>query len=100
MRPRTALAVVVGTALLTAGGARATSGRRPTTCPLPRGSERVHIDPAGFTTRIDNPWWPMMPGSRWTYRETDPEGPTAQRRRHGHTEDEAHRGRGDGARRQ
>jgi hypothetical protein len=36
----------------------------------------VHIDPAGFTTRIDNPWWPMMPGSRWTYRETDPEGPT------------------------
>jgi hypothetical protein len=36
----------------------------------------VHIDPAGFTTRIDNPWWPMAPGSRWTYRETDPEGPT------------------------
>ena len=23
------------------------------------------------TTRIDNPYWPMKPGSRWVYRETD-----------------------------
>ena len=30
--------------------------------------------PADFTTRIDNPWWPMRPGSRWVYRETDSEG--------------------------
>lgn len=29
---------------------------------------------AHFSTRIDNPWWPMRPGSRWVYRETDPEG--------------------------
>jgi hypothetical protein len=27
--------------------------------------------PADFTTRIDNPYWPMAPGSRWVYRETD-----------------------------
>jgi hypothetical protein len=27
-----------------------------------------------FTTRIDNPYWPMAPGSRWIYRETDAEG--------------------------
>jgi hypothetical protein len=32
------------------------------------------VDPADFTTRIDNPYWPMKPGSRWIYRETDPEG--------------------------
>ena len=32
------------------------------------------LDPAGFTTEIDNPWWPMTPGSRWVYRETDSEG--------------------------
>jgi hypothetical protein len=32
------------------------------------------IDPADFTTRIDNPYWPMRPGSRWIYRETDQEG--------------------------
>jgi hypothetical protein len=30
--------------------------------------------PADFSTRIDNPWWPMRPGSRWVYRETDSEG--------------------------
>jgi hypothetical protein len=42
--------------------------------PLPRGSEPVTLDPADFTTRIDNPYWPMRPGSRWVYRETDQEG--------------------------
>ena len=38
---------------------------------LPRGSEHVVLDPADFSTRITNPWWPMRPGSRWVYRETD-----------------------------
>ena len=38
---------------------------------LPRGREHVTLDPADFTTRITNPWWPMRPGSRWVYRETD-----------------------------
>ena len=41
---------------------------------LPRGDERVELDPAEFTTRIGNPYWPMAPGSRWVYRETDPDG--------------------------
>jgi hypothetical protein len=41
---------------------------------LPQGSEAVHLNPAAFTTNIDNPYWPMQPGSRWVYRETDPEG--------------------------
>jgi hypothetical protein len=44
------------------------------TSDLPRGSEPVEIDPAEFTTEIDNPWWPMQVGSRWVYRETDQEG--------------------------
>jgi hypothetical protein len=34
----------------------------------------VKLDPADFSTRIDNPYWPMRPGSRWVYRETDSEG--------------------------
>jgi hypothetical protein len=41
---------------------------------LPRGAEPVNLDPADFTTKIDNPWWPMRRGSRWVYRETDSEG--------------------------
>jgi hypothetical protein len=41
---------------------------------LPRGSEPVDLDPADFSTEIDNPYWPMAVGSRWVYRETDPEG--------------------------
>jgi hypothetical protein len=36
---------------------------------LPTGSEPVRLDPSRFTTRIDNPWWPMTPGNRWLYRE-------------------------------
>jgi hypothetical protein len=41
---------------------------------LPVGSEPVDLDPADFSTEIDNRYWPMAVGSRWVYRETDPEG--------------------------
>ena len=41
---------------------------------LPQGSEPVELDPADFTTTIDNPYWPMSPGSRWIYEETDVKG--------------------------
>ena len=41
---------------------------------LPQGAEPVNLDPKDFTTRIDNPYWPMDPGTRWTYRETSQEG--------------------------
>jgi hypothetical protein len=41
---------------------------------LPQGSEPVKIDPADFTTRIDNRYWPMKPGSRWVYRELHGDG--------------------------
>ena len=34
-------------------------------------SEPVKLDPADFLVNIDNPYWPMSPGSRWVYRETD-----------------------------
>lgn len=41
---------------------------------LPQGAERVDLDAADFTVEIDNRYWPMAPGSRWVYRETDGEG--------------------------
>ena len=45
---------------------------------LPQGSEPVVLKPADFTTEIDNPYWPMSPGSRWVYAEGDAKG-TSQR---------------------
>jgi hypothetical protein len=36
------------------------------------------VGPGDFTTRIDNPYLPMRPGSRWVYREIDTDG-TVQR---------------------
>ena len=59
----------------TAGGIA--SAQRPD-AGLPKGSETVTLDPADFTTKITNPYWPMKPGSRWVYREVDSEG-TKQR---------------------
>ncbi len=39
--------------------------------PLPTGSQPVSLDPAQFTAEIDHPYWPMKPGTRWTYREAE-----------------------------
>jgi len=82
MSARTTIATILGIlaaalAVAVAGGqssAKASAAGAGATCDLPRGSERVNLNPADFTTRIDNPYWPMRPGSRWIYRETDSEG--------------------------
>jgi hypothetical protein len=42
---------------------------------FPQGSESIELDPADFTTEIDNPYLPLTPGSRWVYRETSPGAP-------------------------
>ena len=65
---------MVGPASLATAAALAMSGAGD----LPQGSEPVRLDPADFTTRIDNPYWPMRAGTRWIYRETAPDG-TRQR---------------------
>jgi hypothetical protein len=36
---------------------------------LPQGTEAVELNPDDFVARIDHPYWPMTPGSRWVYRE-------------------------------
>ncbi len=38
---------------------------------LPQGSEPVNLDPAEFTTQIDNPYFPLVPGDRYVYHEVD-----------------------------
>jgi hypothetical protein len=57
-----------------AGMLAATSGADNAADGLPQGSEQVTLDPADFTTKIDNQYWPMSPGTRWVYRETDTTG--------------------------
>lgn len=41
---------------------------------LPQGDDPVDLDPADFTADIDNPYFAMVPGTRWTSREIDGEG--------------------------
>jgi hypothetical protein len=38
---------------------------------LPQGSDPVELDPADFTTNIDNQYWPMQPGNRWVSRSEE-----------------------------
>lgn len=51
-------------------------GSAAMTCPiaLPQGGEPVELDPADFVERVDNPYWPMAPGTTWVYREADTHG--------------------------
>jgi hypothetical protein len=50
---------------------RAPSGSEGARSDLPQGSEPVELDPADFTTRIDNPYWPMVRGRKWVYEAED-----------------------------
>jgi len=74
MRGRWAAVLVLAIAVPGCGE----SDEKPSAPKLPQDSEKVKLDPADFTTEIDNPWLPYKEGSRWVYRETSPDG-TAQR---------------------
>jgi hypothetical protein len=72
-RPAAPLAALVLAAILLTGcgDTRAPSQGTTPDGRLPRGDEAVRLDPADFTTRIDNPYLPMTPGSRWVYRDVE-----------------------------
>jgi hypothetical protein len=69
MNKRTYILVTIAALLVLAG-----CGSSGKSSALPTGSDRVELDPANFSTTIDNPYWPMRPGSKWVYRETDGKG--------------------------
>jgi hypothetical protein len=82
MRIRALTMTAVAAGLLAACGSNGSGDRAPsaaTAAPsaaaggpgpgLPQGTEPVHLDPAVFTTRIDNRYWPMAIGTRWVYSE-------------------------------
>jgi hypothetical protein len=66
------LIVVVAIAVGTLPAGVATAGTCP--IPLPQGSDPVTLEPADFVDRIDNPYWPMSPGTTWILREADTRG--------------------------
>ncbi|MEU6134060.1 hypothetical protein [Nocardioides sp. NPDC047086] len=39
-------------------------------------TKATDLDPTEFTTEVTNPWFPLEPGTRWTYRETTEDGET------------------------
>jgi hypothetical protein len=41
---------------------------------LPVGRQHANLDPADFTTKIDNPYYPLRAGDRKVWRETSPDG--------------------------
>jgi hypothetical protein len=53
------------------GAGNTTTGAADAGSTLPQGSDPVELDPADFTTEIDNPFWPMTPGNRWVSRSTE-----------------------------
>jgi hypothetical protein len=71
---RSAPLAVLACALIALLALAACSSPTPTGGALPQGDDPVTLDPADFSTTIDNPYWPMAPGTRWTYRETDLDG--------------------------
>jgi hypothetical protein len=71
-------AVIAAVGVLAAAVAGTSTGATGSGCALPRGAAKIRLNPAEFTTRITNPWWPMHVGARWVYRETAPDG-TVQR---------------------
>jgi hypothetical protein len=69
------IAILLLAAATTAcGGDSKSSSKETPTSTLPQGGEHVKLDPADFTTTIDNPYWPMAVGNRWVYREIDTDG--------------------------
>jgi hypothetical protein len=75
--PLAGLILVAVLGFVACGGDNGGAGSSPSgssASRLPQGGERVDLDPADFTTAIDNPYLPMTPDDRRVYRVTDPEG--------------------------
>jgi hypothetical protein len=68
---RSSVTTPPGTPALESRPAASTSAAEPT---LPTGTEPVNLNPADFTADISHPYWPMKPGTRWTYRDVDEKG--------------------------
>jgi hypothetical protein len=69
------LAVLAGCGGTESGTERQTATAKASPRPaLPQSDEPVELDPAGHTPDVTNPWFPLEPGTRWTYLETTEDG--------------------------
>jgi hypothetical protein len=68
------LAAACGSDSTTTSAEPVASAAAPAAFDLPQGNDPVDLDPTDFTLDIDNPYWPMQPGSQWRYLEVDPDG--------------------------
>ncbi len=64
---------VAGVALIAACGSGSDTNKAKAD-QLPKGGQQLTLDPADFSTTIDNTYWPMVPGTQMTYRGVDGEG--------------------------
>jgi len=60
------------------GGGTTQAATRSPTNTLPQSSEPSNLNPADFTTEIDNPYWPMPVGARWHVHVSNPQGESLQ----------------------
>ena len=74
-RPVAALATAAVVLALAGCGGQADPPASAPAPDLPRGSDPVELDPAGFTAGSDHRYFPLEPGRQWVYRETAPGGP-------------------------
>lgn len=64
--------------LLSACGSSGSSSEAQSTNTFPQSSEPSNLNPADFTTQIDNPYFPLPVGAQWHIRVTDQEGTVQQ----------------------
>jgi hypothetical protein len=68
-----ALAGIAVVAACSGGSDEPTTGSRE----LPQGGDALALDPKDFTTKIDNPYLPLVPGTQSTFREVAGDGSIA-----------------------
>jgi hypothetical protein len=60
------------------GGDSSSAAQQSGTNTFPQSSEPSNLDPADFSTTIDNPYWPMPVGATWHVHVSNPEGESLQ----------------------
>ena len=71
-------AALLSALLVACGGSAKSSTAQPATNTFPQSNEPANLNPADFTTQIDNPYFPLPVGAQWHIRVTNQEGTVQQ----------------------